>query len=356
MKAQVIASVSGSVCKAHLPLAQDTLRYTRKTPSRVAPNMEARTFEYKIADGAPILADVHWKAKDSSDNIEEPVNGRPVAVVFHQGGFILGSKNLIPKAQIRSLTNLGFVVVVANYRLCPQVSVYDGPFEDAKDALEWIRNDVNRLLSENSERAPTVDPTRVVSIGYSAGGTLALLLGTLAHPVRAVLDFYGGKVFTDPSWTQPLPGFLKRPPPDEAYAKKVFAEPTISATEVIPGSTAPPTPRASWMTLTAQRGTWLREVVKDGKYDRVDPVALATAAAAEGKTFPPTFIIHGTADEYLPYHLSVIAKEKLEALGVDVTLVPVEGKDHLFDLVLTEEDELYRETIAKGFEFLAKRV
>ncbi|KAJ3148773.1 hypothetical protein HDU86_007328 [Geranomyces michiganensis] len=305
--------------------------------------MESRTVGYKKApDGHEIFADVHWAVSS-----EAPA-ARPAALLFHQGGLVVGSKDMIPRTQIQSLVSLGFVVVNANYRLCPQVSVYEGPVQDAKDALAWIRN---RGVYEST--GINVDAERIVAVGYSAGATLALTLGTIENPVKAVLDVYGVKLFTDPSWSVPSPGFLARPTPDEEYCKAVFKEPTISATEVIFGSTAPPTPRAAWLTWTSQQGIWLQEVVKDGDYVRVDPIALATQSP---KTFPPVMFIHGTDDTFVPYHLSERSAEKLETLGLDVKLISVPDKNHLFDIALAENDELYKNTMLKGFQFLASHV
>ncbi|KAJ3178620.1 hypothetical protein HDU87_003443 [Geranomyces variabilis] len=304
--------------------------------------MESRTLEYKKApDGHAIFADVHWLPSGVS-------TAKPVALLFHQGGFVVGTKDMIPRVQIEDLARLGFIVVNANYRLCPQVSVYEGPVQDAKDALAWIRNDLSAELAGIS-----ADPDRVVAVGYSAGGTLALTLGAVDKPVKAVLDVYGGKMFRDPSWSVPSPGFLTRPKPDAEYCKAIFNEPTVSATEVIFGSTAPPTPRAAWMTLVSQQGTWLAEVVKDGDYERVDPLALA---AKSPRTFPPVFTIHGTDDTFVPYSLSERFTKELKDLAIDATLVPAPGKNHLFDVFLKGEEQEYKDTILKGFQFLANHV
>jgi dipeptidyl aminopeptidase/acylaminoacyl peptidase len=43
---------------------------------------------------------------------------------------------------------------------------------------------------------------------------------------------------------------------------------------------------------------------------------------------PPIMLIHGTADATVPFRQSVIMKERLEAAGVPVELVAVEGAGH----------------------------
>jgi hypothetical protein len=83
---------------------------------------------------------------------------------------------MIPKKQIDFLVQKGFVVVTPEYRLCPQVSLYDGPIQDAKDVLVWCQKDLPALMSEKNI---PVNGTKIVSMGHSAGGTLALIT---VHP------------------------------------------------------------------------------------------------------------------------------------------------------------------------------
>jgi acetyl esterase/lipase len=89
--------------------------------------------------------------------------------MFHAGGFVLGSTNMIPKTQIAALVEKGFIVVTPEYRLCPQVSLYDGPVQDAKDVLAWCQEKLPTLLKNLQ-----VDSKIVVAMGHSAGGLLAL--------------------------------------------------------------------------------------------------------------------------------------------------------------------------------------
>lgn len=100
---------------------------------------------------------------------------------------------MISQSQIRALANMGFVVVTPEYRLCPQVSLYEGPIQDAKDCLVWVQEKLPALLEEDGAEAEDgnegkrmrVDGGRVVVAGYSCGGNLAL------HLVSAtLLPFY----------------------------------------------------------------------------------------------------------------------------------------------------------------------
>jgi acetyl esterase/lipase len=103
------------------------------------------------------------------------------AIAFHGGGFTIGSRDMIPHAQIASLTEAGFVVVAPDYQLCPGISIYDGPLQDAKDIYTWCKTKLPEALA--SDTKIRVDPTRIVTVGYSAGALMALYLVSRLHRV-----------------------------------------------------------------------------------------------------------------------------------------------------------------------------
>lgn len=47
------------------------------------------------------------------------VTDRAAALIYHGGGLIVGSSEIIPKPQVNYLASQGFVVVIPNYRLGP---------------------------------------------------------------------------------------------------------------------------------------------------------------------------------------------------------------------------------------------
>jgi acetyl esterase/lipase len=128
--------------------------------------MDSRDYAFKaFGDGDHIYATAHW-AKSQTDN---PLG---IALAFHGGGFVVGSRMMLPMVQIEYLANAGFVVVSADYRLCPQVSLYEGPIQDAKDVYAWCKDSLPALLKKDASL--NVDPSRTVVFGHSAGGCLAL--------------------------------------------------------------------------------------------------------------------------------------------------------------------------------------
>lgn len=85
----------------------------------------------------------------------------PVVVWFHGGGLEAGQKE-IPQR----LKNKGYVVIGANYRLLPKVTV-DKTIDDAAEAVAWVFKNVKKYGG---------DPRKIVVSGHSAGGYLSMML------------------------------------------------------------------------------------------------------------------------------------------------------------------------------------
>ncbi|KAH7052204.1 Alpha/Beta hydrolase protein [Macrophomina phaseolina] len=236
--------------------------------------MDSRTYPfYTFGDGQEVQATVHFDPRKKDET-------QGIAILFHGGGFVVGSKDTIPEAQISALAELGFISVAPNYRLCPHVSLWDGPLADASNVYFWSEEKLPGVLK--SDVGLSVHPDKIVAIGYSAGGLLALHLGTLSPPPRATADFYGGKLLSDPSWSLPLPALSSLPDFDPSFLRKLFDEPLItfttramereSAEEAEKHGGAPrpdfSRPRNAWLADHMKKGTHLAACVQDGNYER----------------------------------------------------------------------------------------
>ncbi len=73
------------------------------------------------------------------------------------------------------------------------------------------------------------------------------------------------------------------------------------------------------------------------KYADVLP-QLWLSTSENAKSFPPTLLIHGTADDAVPYEESTNTLSQLKTLGVDVKLVTVQGADHNLNKAGTSEE------------------
>ncbi|AQR95982.1 lipase 2 [Clostridium saccharoperbutylacetonicum] len=128
------------------------------------------------------------------DQSEKPF---PVLVFFFGGGFLFGDKRGTQLEIPLLARKLGFAIVSVNYTLSSE-GEYPRLVYDVKSAIRYLR--------ANAEQYG-LDPEKIIAIGFSAGGTLAALLGTTSgvkeleelsfgntdYPsdVQGVIDFCG---------------------------------------------------------------------------------------------------------------------------------------------------------------------
>lgn len=112
--------------------------------------------------------------------------------MIHGGGHLTLSRRAVRPAQTAFLLQNGLLPVSVDYRLAPHVNVLDGSMTDTRDACIWARRDLPKIMAL---KGITLDPTKLVVIGWSTGGTLAMTtswtLQDVGHsPPLAVLSFY----------------------------------------------------------------------------------------------------------------------------------------------------------------------
>jgi len=138
--------------------------------------------------------------------LPEEVEDPPLVVFIHGGGWRKGSYK---GCRLASLTEEGFAVASIGYRLS-DVATFPAQIHDCKGALRWLR--------ANQERFG-YDAERVAVAGTSAGGHLAMLMGTSggvealegevggnldqSSRVQAVVNYFGPSDFVLRSRTHP---------------------------------------------------------------------------------------------------------------------------------------------------------
>lgn len=195
--------------------------------------------------------------------------GLPVVVFFYGGGWVAGSRQGYGFAG-SAFAGKGFVAVVPDYRLVPQVR-FPGFVEDGALAVKWARDHAADFGG---------DPRRITLAGHSAGGYIAAMLALDRHFLRdAGVD------------------------PRTVRAAALLAAPLdfYPFTE-IRGRDA--------------LGSWPRPA-------ETQPISFARADA------PPLFLAAGTADTVVMPRNSQALAARLRALGAPVTLRLYPGKGHV---------------------------
>ncbi|MBS1564575.1 MAG: alpha/beta hydrolase [Bacteroidetes bacterium] len=205
----------------------------------------------------------------------------PIVINIHGGGWNHGTKE--SQTGFNTFFKNGCGVANIEYRLTPQAKA-PAAVEDTRCALIYV---INHAKEWN------IDPNRIIIMGGSAGGHLALMGGLLANDhrfdtncksaadvkVAAIIDKYG---ITD-VW-------------DWAYGPDITSR---SATN------------------------WLGTRAKDEAFAKsLSPIYYVT------KNSPPTFIVHGDADPTVPYQQSVALHKKFEEAGVLTEFITVPGGKH----------------------------
>ena len=101
-------------------------------------------------------------------------HAKPVLVFFYGGGWANGSRldyGFVAKAYAAR----GYIVVLPDYRLVPQVR-FPAFLQDAAAAVRWTHDNIARFGG---------DPDRIAVAGHSAGGYLAVMLALDGRYLRA---------------------------------------------------------------------------------------------------------------------------------------------------------------------------
>lgn len=212
----------------------------------------------------------------------------PAIIMIHGGAWRHGSKIAMVR-HARRVARVGYVVVSINYRLAPKYP-WPAQIDDCQYAVRWLKKNA---------QAYNIDAERIGVFGYSAGGHLAALLGTMSKEDDA--RFEKGLTAEDEEL-------------------KEFS-PAVCAVAV---GGAPC--EFSWLDEGSEvLKYWMGGSRKSlpEKYRLASPIEHVTPDDS------PFFIFHGTADMLVPLQSPSDFHQALKSKGVPSTFLPVDGAGHL---------------------------
>ena len=222
---------------------------------------------------------VSWQEK--LDLYLPPNTGKPTPAIIniHGGGWNHGTKET--QGGFSPFFKMGFAVANVEYRLTPEAK--------APAAIEDIRCALIYLIK--NAKALNIDPDKIVIMGGSAGGHLALLAGLMGNNHLFDANCKG--------------------------VEKIKIAAIIDKWGIADMDT--------FTNITKYKSAinWLDKYATDQNFIKsVSPVTYIT------KNSPPVFIVHGDADPTVPYTQSVSLYRKLQEVGVKSKFMTVPNGGH----------------------------
>jgi acetyl esterase/lipase len=212
----------------------------------------------------------------------------PAVLLIHGGGWTGGDGRweMVPIA--KQLAKRGYVVFNVTYRMAPRW-LYPAPVDDLREAVKWMR-------AHAQEEG--IDPSRIATFGYSAGGHLAALVG---------LD-------------------------EQMKINAIVAGGTPADLSLFPGGT-----------LVPQFLGGTRKQIPE-RFREASPVNHVT------RNSPPVFIYHGSADTLVPPEQAWAFDARLTKFKVPHELYWIEGRNHIPAFLLSGN------TIQLAIDFLDRNL
>lgn len=216
---------------------------------------------------------------------DPPAEGFPAVILLHGGGWRRGNRaTMHPRA--RRLAERGILAVAAEYRLTDEAR-WPAHLHDVKACLRWLRASAGDL---------GVAPDQIALVGFSAGAHLALMASaTPGAPEFAGDGGHEGTSEVVDAVVAFFPPVRIRP----GAGRDNGAEPYSSGDSLGEGIT-------------------LEEAHAASPIERVGP------------GFPPTLLLHGTADEVVDARSSQQMYEAITAAGSTAELRLYAGQRHEF--------------------------
>lgn len=222
---------------------------------------------------------------------------KPIIVIYGSAWFGNNFKHAAYDALGKPLLDKGFAVIAINHRSSVDAA-YPAQIQDVKAAIRFIRANAKQYK---------LDPSFIGITGFSSGGHLAALAGAS----NGVKSFTVGKETID------VEGSVGK---HTAVSSDVHAVVDWFGPIDLMRMNDCKTPKDE----KSPEGA----MIKGNPADHPDKIALLSPITYLDKNDPPFLVIHGLADEVVPYCQSELFAAALKEKGLLTELIPVPGGQH----------------------------
>lgn len=253
--------------------------------------------EFAKPDGVALLLDLYLPV-----DVSKP----PLAMFIHGGSWKNGNRK---GCKLAWAAEHGFAVASIEYRMS-QEGVFPAQIYDCKGALRWLRAHADKY---------GYDASRVTVAGTSAGGHLALLMGTSggvkelegdvaghldqSSRVQGVVDYYGPSDFVARAKSHP----------DKCEV------PSGSVYQLLGGKVS----------------------------EHLELARLASPVTHVTSDDPPLLILHGSKDNTVKMDQPEIMRDSYETAGLDVKMYVREGAGHGFSSTSPDERRMVLDALRR---------
>jgi acetyl esterase/lipase len=265
---------------------------------------------YGMYSGTALLLDVHYPTRPNGFGIIF-IPGSGWSAPLRYSATPLKESSEV-SAYVPSFTDAGYIVFTISHRAAPTFR-YPAAVEDVERAVRFIRHNAAKY---------NIAPDRIGGVGGSSGGHLVSLLGTM--------DGTG-----DPNDSDPV--------------NRESAKLQCIAVRAAPADLAQMTPSNGIDAVALFLGVAANQPMQknSAEYKIVWSASPINYVSADD---PPVLLVHGDADQTVPFHQSEIMQDALKKVGVPVKLIRIEGGGHgpAFDGAKNPLD--YKSEMVKWFD------